>query len=358
MLEPARSRTLSRRSFLGVVAASGVAATTGGCGYLSGGSGGTTLHIQTWPEPYPSIINEYAVAKLREEHDDLDIQVSNEANSDLYPRLQTALNNPPPPVAGGQWNDSWAARGAEDGMWQPLDSGNLPNAAEVVPDLNPQHGVGVTFGITPFGIAYNPRFVDPPTSWTDLYDPRYRGKVALWDTFFDWLIMAARIEGGDERNLEPGLRAWEAAKDNIAMWAPSLPLLHEALDRGEVWLAADWASWSLSAKRSGKSVEFCLPEEGATQASTIFEVHAGVEDEVKARVEELFNFYLTEEFQREQLAQACYSPVIEGVTIPSELADPGLVTAAEAVEKLVRYDYAYIGSQFSAIDEQIRERLK
>jgi putative spermidine/putrescine transport system substrate-binding protein len=256
------------------------------------------------------------------------------------------------------WNDSWSARGAQDDMWLPMDRKHIPHLADVAGELQQPDDLGATFAVTPFGIAYNPKYVDPPTSWTDLYNPKYRGKVALWDIFFDWLIMAARIEGGDEKNLEPGVAAWKAAKANIGFWANSLPVLHEALHRGEVWLAADWASWTLSAKREGKSVEFAFPEEGATHASLTAQVHAGVSDDTADLTQKLFNEYLTPDFQLEQARKSFYSPTVKGVEIPADIDGPGLVTAEEAATKLVRYDYGYVGAHFSEINETITRELK
>lgn len=351
---------LSRRSFLKLSAVAGIAVSTGSCGWLTGGGGTSVdqLSIQSWGGAYLDIVKNAATDPMRQNYPELTIDVTEESNSELFPRLAASMQDPPPPVDGGQWNDSWTARGAADDMWAELDLGNMPNASSIVDGLNPESGFGLTFGISPFGIAYNPEYVDAPTSWTDLYNPEYRGKVGLWDVFFDWLIMASRIEGGDEYDLEPGIRAWEAAKDNIAMWIPSLPLVHEALDRGEIWLAADWASWALQAKSTGLSVEFALPEEGATQASSILQVHAGVEDDTKALTEEFFNYYLTPEFQDQQTREAFYSPVVDGVEIPSDIDSPGLVTAQEAKENLIRYDYAHIGEQFDPISAMIDERLK
>lgn len=354
---------LLRRDFLKLMGTMGIVAAGGAaCSQMGQPSAEPTepmeLNIGVWDSTFLPIVERLAYAPFREAHPEVTITLFDAYNAQDYAKLLAAKENPPPPIDASCWNDSWAARGAEEGMWLQIDKANVPNSAYVAEELNPAYGLGITFGVTPFGIAYSPEYVDPPTSWTDLYDPKYKGKVALWDVFFDWLLMAARVEGGDEYDLEPGIRAWEKAKENIGMWVGSLPLLHEALDRGEIWLAADWASFCLGAKRQGKSVDFALPSEGATQASEIFMLHSGISPEAKALTEEFFNYFLTIEFQTEQLENTFYSPSRRDVEIPEDLRSSGTISTKEALEKLIQYDYGYVGSHFDDIKESVDKTLK
>ena len=58
--------------------------------------------------------------------------------------------------------------------------------------------------------------VDAPTSWADLWDPKFKGKLAMPDLTasgsYQVLVMAAKINGGDENNIDPGFEAHEAAQ--------------------------------------------------------------------------------------------------------------------------------------------------
>jgi putative spermidine/putrescine transport system substrate-binding protein len=257
------------------------------------------------------------------------------------------------------WNDSWAARGAKDGVWAQINTSNMADSQNIIQQLNPPSGFGIAHGITPFGISYSPKYVSAPKSWTDLLDPKYKGKVAMWDVFFDWLIMEARILGGDEHNLQPAFGAWAKVKDNIGMWIQDFPFLYQALDSGQIWLAPDWGSWSSSAKASGTSVEFTIPQEGATQASAILEISAGLTPQMQTLTEKFYNYYLTSDFQVAQMRQTYYSPTRQGVNIPSDLAsNPAIITAQDALSKLVRYDYAYVGAHFTDISNAISQQLK
>jgi spermidine/putrescine-binding protein len=75
-------------------------------------------------------------------------------------------------------------------LLQPLDTSRIKDWDRIYPNLKDLPGVvdadgkvwmvPVDAGST--GIQYDPKVVtDPPTSWKDLFDPRYRGKAAIED---------------------------------------------------------------------------------------------------------------------------------------------------------------------------------
>lgn len=42
---------------------------------------------------------------------------------------------------------------------------------------------------------YNPDRVGAPKSWTDLFDPKHKGRVSMWDAYRDAYIIAAVATG-------------------------------------------------------------------------------------------------------------------------------------------------------------------
>lgn len=347
---------MTRRQLLGVGAVGISTLALASCAPGTGGSssgGAQSLRVHSYEDPFASIIQESILDRFTQQHSDVQTSLFIAPNSTAYPQLGDGKSAPAFDV--GMWNDGWAATGASEGRWQDVA---VQGSDRIVSSLNAAK-IGTTFGVTAFGLAYNPKFVDAPTSWADLYDPVLKGKVGLWDVFFDWLIMASVIEGGDERNLEPGFAAWAKAKGNVGLWTDSLPVLHQALHAGDIWIAADWASFALAARATGQSVEFVIPDEGATQASVILELNTGVDGEKKELATELMGLYLTEEFQLQMAEKTFYSPVIEGLQLPGDIASlGGMITAAEAEQQLRRYDYAYIGGQFDHLYQRITGELK
>ncbi|MCG6183471.1 extracellular solute-binding protein, partial [Anoxybacillus sp. LAT_26] len=71
------------------------------------------------------------------------------------------------------------------GLLEELNKENIPNLKNIVstfqtPPFDPgsKYSIVYTWGIT--GIAYNKKYVkEPITSWQDLWNPAYKGRVIL-----------------------------------------------------------------------------------------------------------------------------------------------------------------------------------
>src|SRR5690606_36613850 len=77
-------------------------------------------------------------------------------------------------------------------------------------------GKAVGIGLVATGIVYNTEIFkkkgwEPPVSWNDLTDPKFEHRVAsspIAGTYgLHALLMFARMNGGDENNIEPGFDA-------------------------------------------------------------------------------------------------------------------------------------------------------
>ena len=94
---------------------------------------------------------------------------------------------------------------ARAGLAEPLDMRRLPSYAQLSPQLRELPLVHVnakTYGV-PFMWGPNPLLYDttafktPPDSWSAFWDPKYRGKISVWDDL-STLYMAAQILGYDK----------------------------------------------------------------------------------------------------------------------------------------------------------------
>src|ERR1700686_4119263 len=91
------------------------------------------------------------------------------------------------------------------GLAAPLDLSKIPAYSELSPRLRDSPLVkkdGQTYGV-PFVWGPNPLLYDatafpqPPDSWSVLWDPKYRGKISLWDELSS-VYMAAQVLGYDK----------------------------------------------------------------------------------------------------------------------------------------------------------------
>ena len=94
---------------------------------------------------------------------------------------------------------------AASGLAAPLDLSKLPSYSQLAPKLRalPLVRVGEKVYGVPFMWGPNPLLYDttlfakPPESWSLLWDPKYRGKISVWDDL-STVCMAAQILGFDK----------------------------------------------------------------------------------------------------------------------------------------------------------------
>jgi putative spermidine/putrescine transport system substrate-binding protein len=88
-------------------------------------------------------------------------------------------------------------------------------------------------------IAYNPNEIsDPPTSWHDIWDPQYQGRLALPDisgtSGQQFLIAAARLNGGSLEDVDPGFAAIEQLKPHVVTYYTQADQIVSLLERGDI----------------------------------------------------------------------------------------------------------------------------
>ena len=94
---------------------------------------------------------------------------------------------------------------AKSGLVAPLDLAKVPNYSQLSPALTSLplvksggnvFGVPLTWGPNPllYDTTY---FAQPPGSWGDLWDPKLKGKISVWDDL-STIYMAAQVLGFDK----------------------------------------------------------------------------------------------------------------------------------------------------------------
>ena len=119
-----------------------------------------------------------------------------------------------------------------EGLLEPLDLSRLPNAVDVQPRFFIE-GKGAGFFTYVTGLAYNTELVKtPPTSWQELWDPKYKGKIAIPPAgagpALHMAIIAAMVNGGSQYNMAPAWDALKALKPNVAVMEQSAAILARA----------------------------------------------------------------------------------------------------------------------------------
>lgn len=141
----------------------------------------------------------------------------------------------------------------------------IPNLKKVHPAFRYSHLAGVVH--TPYGIAVNTKRIKKPiTSWFDLWDPAFAGKVA----FPDWVWSGEQVfhainlmSGGDTENIDRGIsKLKELYKSNKAQTINNVEHTKQLLLSEDVWICPYFGARTEQANAAGAPVEFVMPKEG------------------------------------------------------------------------------------------------
>src|SRR5260370_908550 len=127
------------------------------------------------------------------------------------------------------------------------------------------------------GLTYNPETIKTATtSWADLWRPEFKGKVGITNLNSTlgtgWLVEVARMHGGSEANVDPGFKALEALKPNLAAVAANPGALATLFQQGQIDISPGNFNAIQILKARGVAVEFVAPKEGAIAFKTTIHI--------------------------------------------------------------------------------------
>ena len=180
----------------------------------------------------------------------------------------------------------------------------------------------------------------PPDSWQVMIDPKFKGRVAIYDDGIGF-HPAAQIAGGGTLeeipdNMAPAWAFFEKLKANE-------PLLGEDPDftnwfqNGEIDVACTIISNARAAKQNGIPVSWTVPKEGAKLDTDGLWIPKGLPENELHWAKEYVNFALSAEGQQVWCNGLGLPPVRPGLEPPADLVgDPAYPTTEEDLKLLLR----------------------
>jgi spermidine/putrescine-binding protein len=185
---------------------------------------------------------------------------------------------------------------AAAGLAAPLDLSKFPSYSQLSPQLTSLPLVrikGQVYGV-PFMWGPNPMLYDntalpqPPDSWNAFWDPKYRGKVSVWDEL-STVYMAAQVLGFDkpdrtqlyhlnDEQLDAVKKKLLELKPNIRkMWSTGGELTN-LFQNHEVVLAMGWPLMTNQLRKLNFPIGETIPKENTTGWIDHLMVTAGSEN--------------------------------------------------------------------------------
>lgn len=180
-------------------------------------------------------------------------------------KLKASPNSPPFDVLS---LDSGVFEGApKDELFQKLPVDRLKNYGELADRFQSKDSWGPLIGVQAVGIAYNPKVITtPPTSWEDLWDAKYKGRVALMSMknnhTIGFMQKIAKMRGGSIDNLEPAFAAVKELVPNLAGVVANAGALITLFQQGEVDIAPHDLNSVRLLQSKGVDIDWVMPKEG------------------------------------------------------------------------------------------------
>lgn len=212
-------------------------------------------------------------------------------------------------------------------------------------------GQAIGVGLVATGITYNTeKFAsegwEAPTSWNDLTDEKFDQRVTsnpISGTFgLNTLLMFARINGGNEENIEPGFNAIrEQLAPKVVTWSSSNANMAQMFQNGDIDLSVWGSNRAVALKKTGFPVEFVYPDEGAP---AIVASACAISDAPQPELAQKLLEYLTSPEVQAKLANEGFGPTNSITSLEGEVADE-VPYGEERLSRLISVDWAVVNEK-------------
>lgn len=227
----------------------------------------STLYLGGYGGSFERLLKEQIIPPFEEAHNVKVVYVPGNS-TDTLAKLQAQKDNQELDVVF--LDDGPMYQAISFGFCDEIEDAEIFNDLYEIARMGTQNAVGVGFVVT--GIAYNMEMFEKngwpaPTSWEDLTDSTFKGKLVvppINNTYgLHALVMMARLRGGGETNIEPGFKAFiDEVGPNVLAYEPSSGKMSELFQNGEIALSV-WGSGRLkSLADTGFPGDFVYPDEG------------------------------------------------------------------------------------------------
>lgn len=221
---------------------------------------------------------------------------------------------------------------------ETLDFGRLSRASAIVPSLRKPYAIPHIYSA--LVLLYNPEKVTtPPTGFSDMWDPKYRGRVGFSDILYSTNTFAAAMAGGGTfSDYGPSRAKLMEMRSLDAKIYPSNEALATALKEEEVWMTPMWLARGFMWQKAGIPLRHVVPREGVY--AILFEAAMPRNSRNKDNAYIYMDAMLRAEAQTAFADRMGYLPTVTDARLPPEVAER--ISLSEADQARLRspdYDY-------------------
>lgn len=255
--------------------------------------------------------------------------------------------------------------GIQQGIFAPLDAKSVPNLAKLLDMARIKGAGGSDMGVVTYGdifcFIYNENVFKkkgwaPPTKWTDLTRPEFKGQLLLSPGSATYglynLVIQARAHGGSERNIEPGFQTLKQVAPGVVDWSNTFAKMSEFLQAETAAVAVFTTPAAADMKRRGIPVAYSIPEP-VYMSPTAAGIMQNAPNPEGARA--LLNWWISAKVLGYRAETYGQSPMNREVQFSPETAKR--VPHGDDLKKLTTIDYAYVNTQKAAWGERFEKEI-
>jgi len=196
--------------------------------------------------------------------------------TDQVSRLVAAKGNAPP-FDVAIFDSPQVLDAVKQGLISEFPVAKSVNYKDLLPPFQDKWGPKISMQV--IGIAYNPKRVKtPPTKWSDLWDPKYKGRVGLTalnsQLGIAFLAELNRLRGGTVENFDPAFKALRELLPSVNAIGANLGAYATLWQQEQIDIAPYNFNFVQTLKGKGVPVEFVVPESGAAGWDTSLHIVA------------------------------------------------------------------------------------
>jgi putative spermidine/putrescine transport system substrate-binding protein len=242
-------------------------------------------------------------------------------------------------------------QGVERGAFATLETKEVPNLAKML-DLAKVRDKGIATYADLLSIAYSEAAFKknkwaPPTTWSDIERPEFRGKLIVPPVSNTYglymLVELARLHGGSEKNIEPGFDALKKIAPNVVDWTTTFAKIGDLMesDTAAIAVFGNASAWEI-AKR-GIPVTVVVPKP-IYMSPTVAGIMKNAPHPEGARV--FLDWLISAKVLTYRAERFGQSPMNREVKLSGKAAEQ--VPTGDALAGMAKVDYAHILTQRDA----------
>ncbi len=227
------------------------------------------------------------------------------------------------------------------GLLEKLDATKVPNMAHVVPNLRTDFYAPHIY--SPQVIIYNPdKIKEPPKTFSDLLDPKYKGRVGVGDVNYFYIMMAAALAtSGDVTKVDTADAKALAMKLNAngLRLYPSTDSIGAGIKSGEIDVGIMWMARVVMWQNAGIPVKAAFQTEGSVLYMSGMVVPKNAPN--KPAAYKYLNAMLEAPAQRAFAEKMGYLPTVDNSPLSGKISDQ--LAMPQPAPKLFMPDYSIVG---------------